>query len=371
MKGDGGDGGVTCMIVMPRLSGPKSAGDEVVYRHAVAHLGRSMTVVTAEFGSVGRGRRLLNLITRRAPPELARYIGRSNDLAIERALASQPVDVVCFLHEGGFTFLEVAQRLGLPCVLYPHNVHSVVARTDGSMFGRLFASAAARFERTWYGDREAGLVCISRTDAEGLKAVGVNRTDVRIAPPGAPPPRALDPGASVLPEVVLTGSYGWWRKRRHLTRFAKSPGRLDAPVLMTDPAGVEILGDQGRAMDKDALDWSSGLRFGLITDGFGGGFKLKSLEYVALNCLVLSYCDLSLEFEGLPHADEFVRHVSGKAEIARIMAEAAARPRAEFIERFLTFKAACLRRFDWDRCLEPLRDEILSKTASSRLAQRA
>ena len=349
------------MVVLPRLAGPDSGGDAVVFHHVLEQLGRRMTLVRVEFDVTGWPERLFNLLTLSCPPELARHIGRKNRALVEHAVSDLRPEVICFLHEAGFAFLEVAKRRNVPAVLYPHNVHSVVARTDDSMLGRVFAPAARAFERRWYGDPYAALVCISETDARALRSAGIRGGKIPIAPPGA------SGSAAVLDQLVLTGSYGWWRKRRHLARFAREAGVLDGRILVTDRMAKEILGDTARLVDRSEIDWAAGLRFGLITDAFAGGFKLKALEYVALNCLVLSYCDLSPDFEGLPHSAEFIRKVSSKADIAKAMRDVAAAAPGELAGRFRVFKQACLARFDWKRCIEPLEHAILSRADSTAL----
>ena len=120
---------------------------------------------------------------------------------------------------------------------------------------------------------------------------------------------------------------------------------------------LEILGAEGRPLNEaEGWSWEAGLRFGVVTDIFLGGFKLKSLEYVAKNCVVLSRSDIRAEFEGLPHAEEFVRYLAGgKAEAALTIEAMCRMPHAALIARFMEFKSACLRRFEWEACLSPLK----------------
>ena len=177
-----------------------------------------------------------------------------------------------------------------------------------------------------------------------------------MAPAGAPPVSHLASDAPVLREAVITGSYGWWRKRRDLKTFALGPS-IGAPIYAVDPVALDILGVQGRPLnDSVGWSWEAGLRFGLVTDLFLGGFKLKSLEYVAKNCVVLSLSDIRAEFKGLPHAEEFVHYIAGgKAEVGRTIEAMCRAPRAPLVARFLEFKSACMRRFQWEACLTPLR----------------
>jgi hypothetical protein len=72
--------------------------------------------------------------------------------------------------------------------------------------------------------------------------------------------------------------------------------------------------------------------------------------------VVLTYSDISAEFEGLPHADEFVRTVRSLSDIRAIMSEMAAA--GNLRSRFLAFKEACMVRYDWNACLKPLGDAV-------------
>jgi hypothetical protein len=212
-----------------------------------------------------------------------------------------------------------------------------------------------RFDRAWSADSRDRLICISHHDVASLRRIGVSRDDILLAPPGAPPSVPFGTNPRIIPEPVLTGSYGWWRKRRDLARFAAEPA-MPWPLLVSDTTALEILGDQAVQIDPKAIDWSAGLRPALVTDRFLGGFKLKALEYVALNCTVFSYCDLRLEFSGLPHAEEFVRVIGSKAEFSSAISLLLTQPPVPLLQRFRAFKDACLDRYAWGRCLAPLED---------------
>lgn len=347
-----------CLIALPARGDAAASGDGVVLRRIVAELSRSTDLVRVDLSSGSISRRLLNLARFNAPPELARYDTTENYERVETALC-EGVDVACLLHEGAFFFSDMIAERGVRCVLYPHNAHSVISRTDDVGLGWLFRGAAERFEQRYCGDPRHGLVCISRTDAAAL---GQGRpTPPPVAPPGAPPPAALAVDARFVREVALTGSYDWWRKRRHLTRFANRAKAVDAPLLVTDPQAVARLGAGARLVHASQFEWSSGLRAGLITDGFSGGFKLKALEYVALNCAVLSLCDLAVEFAELPHADEFVIRITEPSQIRPILDRFEAADQGGLVDRFRAFKAACLQRFDWATCLAPLTQAVLAQ----------
>ena len=351
-----------CLIVRPAPApGGAHGGDEVIYRRSFAYLQRDYDTRIVELTSVGRPRQILE-IARGAPPECTRYTGPENAQLLTRVLAEEQFDVVCLFNEVTFSYLAQVKAAGVPAVLVAQNVHSLVAATDPSPIARLFRPIAVGFERRWYADPAAALVCISRADVQGLKVAGVDRgADLWIAPPGCLPAKPLVAAAPVLAEAVLTGSYGWWRKRRDLKSFVGGPPALGLPILAADPVALEILGEQGQAIDTDSVDWSAGLRFGLITDAFVGGFKLKSLEYIANNCVVFSLSDIFVEYEGLPYAEEFVRITPTKAEAKRAIETTMGLPAREVVERFLVFKAACMERYEWEACLKPLGEAVKSR----------
>lgn len=342
------------LLVKPAPSPDALGGDTVVYRRLGDYVAARSECDVLELAPISRAAQLVN-VAQGLPPETARYLGAGNRAALRARLAQTSYDAVLFAHEAMFPLSDDAALGEARKVLFAHNVPSLIAATDQSPTARLMRRQAQKFERRWLGDRSARVVCISRADVEGLRTAGVRRDDVLVAPPGAPPEAVLAEGAAVLAEAVLTGSYGWWRKRRDLKAFAAEPP-LPYPIRVSDPAAREILAGE-TLLDAEGLDWSAGVRFGLITDRFQGGFKLKSLEYVANNCLILSLCDLGREFEGLPHAEEFIRFVGSKREMAEaIAAETSANPGV--VERFRVFKAACLERYAWERCLAPIGEAL-------------
>lgn len=356
-------GALRCLAVRPASTGGQHGGDEVVYRRSLPYLAARYDLDVLELHPVSKATQILKLATG-TPPEATRFLSAANGQALAARLAAARYDVVVFFNEVTFPFLPVAKRSGLPAVLVAQNVHSLVAATDPSALARALRPLAVAFERRYYADPAAGLVCISRADIAGLAAAGVRRDDVYLAPAGAPPAAPLAPDAPVLAEAVITGSYGWWRKRRDLRVFAEGPS-LGVPIRANDPVALEILGDQGLPLDETdpAWSWSAGLRVGLITDAFVGGFKLKSVEYVAKNCVAICLSDISAEFDGLPHAGEFVRIVRDKAQARDAVAALRAQDSAALVGRFLEFKQACLARYAWDACLAPLGEAVAARIA--------
>jgi Glycosyltransferase Family 4 len=343
------------LVVRPRSTGSQSAGDNVVHSKMVDHLSAAMDVRVVELETVVGATRLLNLV-RCGPPEVARHMSRRNAPLLLDAVHEFSPDVICLGHEYTFPLLSIAKSTGAGVVLYAHNVHSQIYDSDKRLMRLVFAGAIQNFERRFYGDPDVELVCISESDRRCLRERGV-RQDSIVAPPGAPPEIALRPGARPEAALVITGSYQWWRKGRDLRRFAAEPvdPLVPVPCFVSDDAAscASIVGSRSASN----LDWAGAIRVGVLTDRFVGGFKLKSTEYVARNCAVVSFADIFEEFSGIPHAAEFVRIVGSRAEAEDVAKELAARD-DDVVDRFLEFKAACLSHFDWSRALKRLEATI-------------
>jgi hypothetical protein len=343
-----------CLVVRPVQPEAAHGGDEIIYRRSIEFLSRTMDVEICQLQSVGRARQFIELF-KGTPPETTRFLGEENRQRVSAAIASYKPDVACFFNEVTFPSFASAKAAGIKTVLVAQNVHSIVAATDPAGWTKIFEPLAAMYERKWYGDEAAELVCISKVDVDGLAKAGVRRKKIWVAPPGCPPAAPLADHAGLLPELVLTGSYAWWRKRRDLKKFAKGDP-LAAKMYVFDSAARDILGDQAQDPGKIEIDWSSGVRFGLVTDRFLGGFKLKALEYVAKNCIILTASDISTEFEGLPHAEIFVRVIANKDDVRRIIQEFDGI--SDVVGKFRAFKEACLLQYGWERCLAPLGEAV-------------
>lgn len=352
------------LAIRPEPTPEAHGGDEIVYRRSLDRLARTMSVETLHLHAVGKVRRVLGILGAN-PPETTRFLSDANRRRVAERLARGDVDIVLLCNEVTFPMLPVVKRAGVPAVLSAHNVHSIVAATDPTLLGRVLKPCATAFERRWYADSAAALILISQSDRAGLAASGIERGRLWVSPPGAPRDNLLADGAPLLPEAVLTGSYGWWRKRRDLESFRGDP-TLGVPILASDPDALAILGDEAVDLrQRPDFSWSQGVRFGLITDSFLGGFKLKSLEYVANNCIILSRVDIRAEYAGLPHVEACVQVTPTKAAMADALRRTLAEPGSDTVPRFREFKHACLERYDWDRCLDPFEDAVRSALPAS------
>lgn len=338
----------TALLIVPEAHGAETAGDRVVLRRVTTWLSRRFAVTSLPFARTEGARKALTVLLRQLPLELAPY-WRPEHRARARAAASAGFDQIFILHEGLF-YLADQIRDGTPITLFAHNMLSRF--TMDSPVQPVLTALSRRYERRWYAQSHTRLVLISRGDRKEAVRLGLAAADAPIAPPGAPVSSELSANAVFTGEAVLTGTYDWWRKRRDLHSFGDA-GQALAPLTF-DRRAAEVVPGARLLPEKDAIDWSAAIRAGLITDRFAGGFKLKSLEYVANNCMVFSRAPMMEEFEGLPHAREFIVDDLPEHDWAARVSALKSEPQEALRERFLAFKSACLDRFNWETCLEAL-----------------
>jgi hypothetical protein len=101
-----------------------------------------------------------------------------------------------------------------------------------------------------------------------------------------------------LAELIVSGTFEWRVKRRDIGILAKEWDRFrpDIPIF-TDPL-PDSLSSKFKAGSLSSLDFSTGVRMGLVPDRFQSGFKLKCGMYIANNCVILSFVDIAVDFDG-------------------------------------------------------------------------
>lgn len=338
------------LYVVRRAVGGSQAGDQVHVRRMLRWLEPRLDLKIVELEPLSPAGRVVNLF-RGWPVEMTGLWGPRNRKTLADAMAAHRPAYVYLIHEAIFPFADDVRDA--TSVLFCMNAISCLAESDPSPWVRLTAPSARAYEDRYFRPRDdRKLVLVSRADARWLRKRFASRERWPIAAPGALAARPLDESASLHREVLITGSYDWWRKRRDLKEFARR--NVGAPLLVTDERAAQALGAGARRIDMKTLDTDSVMRFGLVTDRFLGGFKLKSLEYVANNAVILSRSDIRPDFEGLPDADLFVRYTPTVESVRLAMDELLGMPAAELVSRFKVFQAACSQRFAWDECLQPL-----------------
>jgi hypothetical protein len=339
------------LVITVSRSGAAHSGDVIVLRHVIARLGRHYDCEVLTVTAAGRVAKVANILLNQVPSEWSAYYSDRWFEAVRKLTTDNDYARVFILYEALFYLAEAVRPGPAKAVLYSHNVPSQYSSGENFLETALHR-LAVKAEMRWYAPVNGEVVFISKSDRDAAVRAELATPDARVAPPGAPPAKPLADDATFVGEAVITGSYNWWRKRRDLKAFAAGCG--DVVVHGFDPWIKKTLPASRLYASADDFDWSSHLRLGVVTDRFPGGFKLKTLEYVARNCAVFSSAPVMSDFADLPYADRFVFDNQQPEQIAEVSRALAARDPATLRREFLAFKEACCARYDWDRSLEPL-----------------
>jgi hypothetical protein len=253
-----------------------------------------------------------------------------------------------------------------PVALLLHNITSSAIRSvfPTHPLARLLARRGERWEQRAYGDRRLRAVAtLSVNDQRYVQRLS-HGTPVLYTPPGMPPLTALSEHAQFVPELLLSGTYGWFPKRRDVLAFAREYAALlpaqRLPVLADGLPEQAVL--QLSPRPSASADLTSAMRIGLITDRFESGHKLKTAYYLANNAIVLSFADVTKDFESLPDYAFFIRRIRRASDIARHVDELRALPAEQLRGRMVAFKAACQAHFSWDASARVLANALEGRT---------
>jgi len=259
-------------------------------------------------GAPGLGSRFASLFTR-YPGDSWRLKNGGPERDFAEAISREDWDAIVIDHAAlGWALVPLRERRrttgipGDPVLVYiSHNhearVRREVAKNSDAVLPRrlallLDAEKYARQEESLC--READLVtAITGAEVEAYRTHFPEQRFLRLTPGYAGPvlaDRHIGPETPRL--VVMSGSFEWIAKRINLERFleqAAAPladagislrvvGKTDesfrAAMLQRFP-GVEFTGRV-----PDVSPYLTDARMGLIVEEFGGGFKLKTLEYI-------------------------------------------------------------------------------------------
>src|SRR4051794_26826547 len=126
---------------------------------------------------------------------------------------------------------------------------------------------------------------------------------------------------SLSPMAIFTGNYEWSLKKQSLqTAFKKKyVGSLELAAINVDERFIEIASSLEIPVNYyQELPEMGEIRIGVITDNFVSGFKLKSLELIRMGCSVVSFSDISYEFEDISYSDLFIRTIKNINELDSI-----------------------------------------------------
>ncbi len=266
----------------------------------------------------GQSRSKLASLLDRKPMVSARY-GTSNYRSLIRELLPQQVpDVVVLDHYAMvFAIEELKKYYTGPVVHIAHDFETMVTRDLAASFGGpMLVKLALKLNaiKTAHAERQLAfasdvVATLTEFDAGEFRKIGARRTVA--LPPGYDGPVAE---ASWRKDernlrVAIIGSFEWTAKQQNLanflavadSRFAKSGigidvvGKVPRQFLQAWQPKLVATKFHGFVQDLDPIFRHS--RLGLIIEETGGGFKLKSLDYVFNGLPVAA---LANSFEGVP-----------------------------------------------------------------------
>lgn len=317
------------------------SGDDVYDRKLLGQLSSiaEVTRLCLDVGDVHFIRKFYCVI-RGLPHDRAASYSKTNLNRITAALRSDSYSAVIVSHESLDWTIPL---ISAPTVLILHNITSAYV----SMLGLppFIVKAAQAFylhyERQTYNRRQISLVVLSRGDEKVARKL-VDAERVFCAWPGMPD-NAPPPSPKLSPLLSIWGSYSWRPKRRDLYRFIKEVQSLP---LETWPEFEAPLPDELACFNATPSDIGA-ISFGLISDRFVAGFKLKAGDYIANNKIVLTYSDIDVDYSDLPWSDLFVVKISHAKEILPLIKTYSGFDHDEMSSKFLEFKSAARQRFAW------------------------
>lgn len=331
-------------------------GDAIYDRKMVSALKQHAEVVTLSCRRNDRRTRLLAMLRRRIPPDRAGF-GTDGDIkAILTALSRSRFDSVVVSHEHLDYLPGLLRKLGAqavpPTYLVVHNVASTSYREIfGGLFGRALGRTFEAYERRVFSNATnvTGIFCLSLRDQETVRALGKRFGTVHLAMPGCPPTTPLHEGARLMPELMLLGSYDWFPKRWSLQAFVTEWQTTHQPRrrLFADEEVAESVRAALQARSSRGLSFTDAIRFGLITDRFTAGHKLKTASYLMQNCVVLSYAEVVDDFAFSQWSTFFIRRIRHLDDLSAIEREFAAIEPATLCERMQLFKQEIATHLSW------------------------
>ncbi len=323
-----------------------SAGDEIFDLKtisAVRALGHSIDLFHPR--RVAKPREAANLLMG-VPHPRTRYA--SNDNLTRLREQSAGYDLVI---SSGEAFDRLALQLSAPVLVILHNVisRSLPVLYPGNLPVALLTERTRLWERRNYrqGDSLRAIGVLSRRDQACIQSLKAS-PEVIYLPPGMPKVTELASDAPLLPELTILGTFDWVPKRRDVIRFAEEyAGGGEQLTVRADrlPPEADLLLKPLPA--PTPIEAAAAVRYGIITDRFESGHKLKTSAYIATNNIVISFADVSFDFDHIPDHDLFIRRVNSFEEMRAHMREIEALPWDLVRQRFITFRNRCAASLTW------------------------
>jgi hypothetical protein len=189
-----------------------------------------------------------------------------------------------------------------PLIVYvAHNFETQVTADIARNFrGNLFRKAALHANARKAANAEHRLVrgadmivTLAAEDAKSLAGLSPSSAKL-VLPPGYHGPRAPDRriGQATPRRVAIVGDYHWTPKQMNLSAFLEAAD----PILQNARVGLDVIGEGPVSFRKswearvkatrfhgfvaDLGEFLAARRMGLVVEQTGGGFKLKTLDYI-------------------------------------------------------------------------------------------
>ena len=323
--------------------GEGAAGDEIYDRKIIAAAEEAGARITRFYpGKISRTARVANVV-RGIAHYRNLYDSDANRSALRKVAAGFDIAICSW---------EPFDRLAaaLPCPVIPilHNVTSAAlpAMLPRSVLARLPAAQASRWEKAAYANGQFPVIAVLSKDDQAHISQLRSPATVLYAPPGMPEPIPLDPAAMFKAEILISGTFDWYPKRRDMISFAREYSALShqLPVLAD---ALPIQASRMLSTRPMLSNFKDAIRVGLIPDRFTAGHKLKATFYIANNAVVLSYANIASEFADIEDHDFFIRKLENATDIERHVAELGAFSSDVLVQRMEDFKKRCAKRFSW------------------------
>jgi glycosyltransferase involved in cell wall biosynthesis len=240
------------------------------------------------------------------PVVAARFATRAYAQQLDAMLHAHDFDIIILDHYAMvwvIGYIQGREKNGArPLIAYiAHNFETKLSvDTAGDFHGNLFRKLAlhanawkiAAAERR-LADVANIIVTLTAEDANSLASLSPLSTKL-VLPPGYNGPRA--PDRQIVPatprRVVIVGAYRWTPKEINLSAFLETAD----PILKNAGVGIDVVGEVSDSLRKaweprvkatrfvgfvdDLSEFLAARRIGLVIEEIGGGFKLKTLDYV-------------------------------------------------------------------------------------------
>jgi len=188
-------------------------------------------------------------------------------------------------------------------------------------------------------------ISVTEKNASGIAANKCGHIRVGVRPGGN-----VSNFTSLQPVAVFTGNYKWSLKAKALQKAFAKPytGALQlAAINVDDTFRKTVTATGANVVYWDEIKNPAGIKLGVITDDFLSGFKLKALELIHSGCCLVSFSDITAEFEGIIHAPLFIQTIKSLNELDVVYNKLLAD--ANIVNKFHLFYNDVCDKFNWDK----------------------